>query len=76
MKYIKGGLLVAILIGLVMAFGSIYRQRQEIEQAGLNAEQNLEQFAQTNIDDFDHMQNNLEHTVQDAEKTYSAEFGL
>lgn len=76
MTYIKGIMLILTLGAVVLLIEILYSQRQELKNADLYVEQNIEKFAQSGVDGFDNMQNNLDNAVDEAEKTYSQEFGL
>ena len=76
MTYIKGIMFIVTLSIVVLLIEILYNQRQELKNADLYVEQNIEKFAQSGIDGFDNMQNNLDSAVDEAERTYSQEFGL
>ena len=76
MTYIKGGLLLLAILAFVLLAETMYNRRQELQNADLYVAQNMEKFAQSSVEEFDNMQSNFNHAVEDAERTYTEELGL
>ena len=75
-KYIKSGLFIILLVVLIFAVENIYKRRYALERTNKNLQQNVQRFEEQTSEDFSNLQDEVNESVEEAEKIYSTEMDI